>query len=339
MISATVRRSAASLVVAAVLLWALARARLIDVRSIIDAAVHAPGTLLIVGFLLLVPLVVGSIRYYAVLRAMARYVPLTSILAASFISAAVSIWMPASAGFMEVIRFGLLVRSTRRRTAIVSKTDLAVVGLVDRLVGLATVALVGLLGGAYVLVTPGAVPGGGTRIILTLTMLLAIGCALPFAAVHVPQIERMVGKFSAVGHLSAPSRMVAALRQLELRSPAFALAFVASLGVSAGAILTTYLAMKLFAPTTPLLAVAIGFPMLVVASLLPGSVAGFGGNQVAAAAVFGALSLDPKAAVLSSFLVSTVNLVTTSVAGVMWLPHAWQNTPEEALMTTGKGTE
>ncbi len=117
--------------------------------------------------------------------------------------------------------------------------------------------------------------------------------------------------------------MVAALRQLELRSPAFALAFVASLGVSVGAILTTYLAMKLFAPTTPLLAVAIGFPMLVVASLLPGSVAGFGGNQVAAAAVFGALSLDPKAAVLSSFLVSTLNLVTTSVAGVMWLPHAW----------------
>ena len=163
MISSTVRRSAVSLIVAAVLLWALARARLIDVQPIIDAAVHAPGTLSIVGFLLLVPLVVGSVRYYAVLRAMARYVPLTSILAASFISAAVSIWMPASAGFMEVIRFGLLVRSTRRRTAVVSKTDLAVVGLVDRLVGLATVALVGLVGGAYVLVTPGAVPGGGTE--------------------------------------------------------------------------------------------------------------------------------------------------------------------------------
>jgi uncharacterized membrane protein YbhN (UPF0104 family) len=315
------RRSIVSLTVAVVLLWVLVRWRLIDTHALVDIAARAPGTLLLLALLLLAPLVVGAVRYQAVLRAMAREVPLSPILAANVMSIAVAIWLPGSAGVMEVMRFGLVARSTRGEAASVSKTDLAVAGLVDRLLGLATVATVGLLGGLYLLATVGP-RGSATWIIVGLNVLLAAGCALPFVAVRVPRVERAVpGKWAAA--LGLLTRLEAALRQVNLRSPAFGVAIVASVLISVTSIVATYLAMRLVAPSTPLLAVAVAFPPLTVAGVLPGNIGGFGGNQVAAAVVFGALAIDAKAAVLASLLVSMVSLVTTTVAGVMWAPRAW----------------
>ena len=318
-------RSIVSLAVAVLLLWALARRELIETQTLIDAAANAPGTLALLAVLLLLPLLIGSARYHAVLQAMAKRVPIAAVLTANMVSGAVSTWLPASAGFMEVIRFGLVVRSTRGGPDAVSKTDLAVAGLADRLLGLVTVAVVGLIGGAYMLLAPGLARGHGTRVIVALTLLSAMLCALPFAAVRVPQIERAASRVPALAPFRVLQRVMAALRQVDLRSPAFAVALTASLGISGAAVLATFLAMRLFAPTTPLWAVAAGFPLLTLAGLLPGNVAGFGGNQVAAALVFAALALDAKAAVLASLLVSAVTLVTTSIAGMMWVPSAWQH--------------
>src|SRR5687768_18147080 len=101
------RRSIVSLTVAVVLLWVLVRWRLIDTHALVDIATRAPGTLLLLALLLLAPLVAGAVRYQAVLRAMAREVPLSPILAANVMSIAVAIWLPGSAGVMEVMRFGL----------------------------------------------------------------------------------------------------------------------------------------------------------------------------------------------------------------------------------------
>lgn len=319
------RRSVVSLIAAAVLLWVLARRRLIDTHTLVDAAANAPGTLLVVALLLLAPLVMGAVRYQAVLRAMARRVPMSPILAANVVSIAVAIWLPASAGVMEVMRFGLVARSTRGGAAAVSKTDLAVAGLVDRLLGLATVALAGLLGGVYLLATAGPGRGGTTWMIVGLTLLLAIGCALPFVAVRVTRIERAVSRPWAVALVGRLARLEAALRQVDLRSPAFGLAVAASVVISATSILAMHLAMRLLAPSTPLLAVAVAFPSLTVAAVLPGNIAGFGGNQVAAAVVFGALALDAKAAVQASLLVSMVSLVLTIAAGACWAPWAWKH--------------
>ena len=329
------RRSVVSLTVAVLLLWVLERRRLLDTHTLVDAAAQAPGTLLALALLLLAPFVVGSVRYRAVLQAMARPVPMSAILAATVISSAVASWLPASAGVMEVMRFGLVVRSTRGGPAAVSKTDLAVAGLVDRLLGMATVALVGLFGGLYLLATAGAGRGGGTWVMVALTVLLAAGCALPFVAVRVPQVERAASRRWAAAPLGTLARVQTALRQVDLRSPAFAVASLASLGISVTSILAMYLAMRLFAPATPLLAVAVAFPALTVVGVLPGNIAGFGGNQVAAAVVFGALALDAKAAVLASLLVSAVGLVTTSILGALWASRAWQNeTGADELMAT-----
>jgi len=330
------RRFIASLTVAVVLLWALAQRQLIDTHTLMQAAASAPGTLVALGILLLAPLLFGAIRYRAVLLAMARRVPMAPVLAANIISIAVAIWLPASAGVMEVMRFGLVVRSTRGGPIAVSKTDLAVAGLVDRLLGLATVALVGLLGGLYLLATAGDARVGGMWTIVALTLLLAAGCVVPFVAVRVPRIERAVSKPRTASLLHLLARAEAAVRQVDLGSSAFAVASLASLVISISSILATYLAMRLFAPATPLLAVAVAFPSLTVAGVLPGNIAGFGGNQVAAAVVFGALALDAKAAVLASLLVSAVSLVTTSVAGAIWAPRAWQHgTGGDGLMEEG----
>jgi uncharacterized membrane protein YbhN (UPF0104 family) len=317
------RRSIVSLTVAAVLLWVLARQRLIDADALVNAVAQAPGTLLFLAILLFAPLVTGAVRYQAVLRAMARQVPLSPILAANVISIAVAIWLPASAGVMEMMRFGLVVRATRGGAA-VSKTDLAVAGLVDRLLGLATVALVGLLGGLYLLATAGAGLGNGPWIVVGLTLLLTAGCALPFVAERVPRLERAVSRPGAAALVDMLARLEAALRQVDVRSSAFGVAFAASVAISATSILAMHLAMRLVAPSTPLLAIAVAFPLLTVASVLPANIAGFGGNQVAAAVVFGALALDAKAAVLASLLVSMVTLVTTTVAGAFWAPRAWE---------------
>lgn len=307
---------------AALLLWALAHYRLIDTPTLVQAASHAPGTVLALALLLLLPIVAGAVRYQAVLQAMERHVPLSAILTANVVSTAVSTWLPASAGVMEVMRFGLVVRSTRGDRTVVSKTDLAIAGVVDRLLGLATVALLGLLGGSYLLMASGPEHGRGARIVVGLTMLLAVACALPFLAVRVPRIERAAARLSAAGPLGLAVRAAAALRQVRLRTWSFAVAVAASLGISITAVLAMYLAMALFAPSTPLLAVAIGFPLLVVGGILPGNIAGFGASQVAAAVIFKALALDPKAAVLASLLVSTVSLVTASIAGGLWAPGA-----------------
>ena len=320
-----VRRSALSVTVAALLLWVLAQRRLIETRALIDVAVSAPGTLLVLGALLFIPLVMGSVRLQAVLQAMAKRVPMAAILPASAISGAAAIWLPASAGVMEVMRFGLVVRSTRGGPAAVSKTDLAVACLVDRLLGMATVALVGLLGSLYLLVTGSVGRSAGTWVIVALSVGLAAGCALPFVAVRLPQVERTASGPWTAGPLRVLARVKTALRQVELRSPAFAVASLASLSISVVSILTMYLAMRLFAPATPLLAVALACPSLTIAGVLPGNIAGFGSNQVAAAVVFGALALDAKDAVLASLLVSALGLVTASIAGAICAPRAWQH--------------
>src|SRR5688500_17827207 len=88
-------RSVVSLTVAILLLWGLAQRRLIETHTLLDAAGNAPGTLLVLGILLLAPLVVGSVRYQAVLQAMAKHVPVSPILAANAVSSAVAIWLPA----------------------------------------------------------------------------------------------------------------------------------------------------------------------------------------------------------------------------------------------------
>jgi uncharacterized membrane protein YbhN (UPF0104 family) len=317
------RQAVVSVIVAIALLWVLARWRLIDTRTLVDAAANAPGTLLILALLLLAPLVMGAVRYQAVLRAMGRQVPMSPIFAANAIGLAVASWLPASAGVMELMRFGLVVRSTRSGPAAVSKTALAVAALVDRLLGLATVALVGLLGGLYLLATAGAGRGGATWTIVALTLQLAAGCALPFVAVRVPRIERAFSRPWAVALAGILARLEAALREVDLRCSAFGVAVLASVVISATSILGMHLAMQLFAPSTPLPAVAVAFPSLTVAGVLPGNIAGFGGNQLAAAVVFGALGLDAKAAVLASLLVSAVSLVTTTVVGLVWAPRAW----------------
>jgi uncharacterized membrane protein YbhN (UPF0104 family) len=317
-------RSIVSLAVAVALLWALVRWHLIDVGTVVEVAARAPGTLVLLALLLLVPLVAGAVRYQAVLRSMARRVALAPILAASTVSTAVSMWLPASAGVMEVMRFGLVVRSTRGDPAAVSKTDLAVAGLVDRLLGLATVALIGLFGGLYLLATAGTARRGPMWIVVALTALLVAVCAIPFVAVRVPRLERAVSRPGGPALVGILGRLDAALRRVDLRSSALGVAVLASLAVSLTSILATYVAMRLLVPSTPLLAVAVAFPSLTVAAVLPGNIAGFGGNQVAAAVVFGALGLDAKAAVLASFLVSTVSLVTATAAGVLWAPRAWE---------------
>lgn len=331
------RRSVVSLAIAVALLGILLRSRLIDTRTLVDAATHAPATLLVLGILLLAPLVVGAVRYQAVLRAMGRRVPMSPIFAANVVSLAVSIWSPASAGVMEVMRFGLVVRSTREDPAAVSKTDLAVAALIDRLLGLATVAVVGLVGGLYLLATAGAGRGGAAWTIVALTVLLAAGCAVPFVAVRVPRFERAVSRPSALAGILA--RLEAAIRAVDLRSSAFAMAVLASVVISATSILGMHLAMRLFAPSTPLLAVAVAFPSLTVAGVLPGNIAGFGGNQVVAAVVFGALGLDAKAAVLASLLVSAVSLVTTTVVGVLWAPRAWEHASGNGEPVGGKARQ
>ena len=323
----TVWRSIVTLTVAALLLWLLASRGLIEVRPLVDAARQAPGTVLLIGLLLLGPLVLGSMRYHMVLRAMGKHVPFTSILAASCVSGAVSNWTPASAGVMEVLRFGLLVRSTGNGATAVSKTDLAVVGLIDRLLGLATIALVGLVGSAYILAL-GRVPGAGVRVLVILTLLLAGACALPFVAVRTPQVDRALGTVGGVGRFL--SRLVAALRQVDQRSPSFALALACSLGISALTIVAVYLSMRLFAPSTTLLVVAVALPPIAMASLVPASFAGFGGNQAAAAVIFKALAIDPGAAALASLLFFTAALVVSSLAGVVFAPVAWHRTPRSA---------
>jgi len=334
------RRSALSVIVAILLLWVLAQRRLIEAGALVDVAVNAPGTLVGLGVLLLLPIFVGSIRYQAVLRAMAKHVPLVPIFAANVISGAVAVWLPASAGVMEVMRFGLVARSTRGGPAAVSKTDLAVAGLVDRLLGMAAIALVGLFGSLYLLVTAGAGRGGGIWVIVVLTALLAAGCALPFAAVRLPQVERATPNAWTSRPLVVLARVKTALRQVELRSPAFAVASLASLGISFVSVMTTYLAMRLFAPATPLLAVALASPPLTVASVLPGNIAGFGGNQVAAAIVFGALGLDAKAAVLASLLLTAIGLVVGSLAAAILAPQVWpKGTSVDALMETERASE
>ena len=333
------RRSIVSLTVAIALLWVLARWQLIDARTLVDAAARAPGTLLLLGIVLLAPFVMGAVRYQAVLRAMGRRVPMSPIFAANVVSLAVSIWLPASAGVMEVMRFGLVVRSTRGGPTAVSKTDLAVAAMVDRLLGLATVSLVGLFGGLYLLATAGAGRGGATWTIVALTLLLAAGCALPFVAVRVPRIERAISRPWAAAVVGMLARFEAALRQVDLRSSGFGVAVLASVVISATSILAMHLAMRLFAPSTPLLAVAVAFPLLTVAGVLPGNIAGFGGNQVAAAVVFGALGLDAKAAVLASLLVSVIGLVTTTVAGILWAPRAWEHAAGGAGPVPGRARQ
>ena len=319
------RRFIVSLTVAIALLWVLARWQLIDARTLVDTATRAPGTLLALGVLLIAPSVMGAVRYQAVLRAMDRRVAMSPIFTANVVSLAVSSWLPASAPVMEVMRFGLVARSTREGPTAVSKTDLAVAALVDRLLGLTTVALVGLCGGLYLLVAADASRGGAAWTIVALTLALAAGCVLPFVAVRVPRVERAVSTPRAAALATRLARVEAALRQVDLRSSGFRVAVLASVAISATSILAMHLAMRLFAPATPLPAVAVAFPSLTVVGVLPGNIAGFGGNQVAAAVVFGALGLDAKAAVLASLLVSVVSLVAATVIGALWAPRAWDD--------------
>jgi uncharacterized membrane protein YbhN (UPF0104 family) len=171
-----------------------------------------------------------------------------------------------------------------------------------------------------VLYARGAVAGAGSLVLLLLLAGLVGACLAPFVAARIALVGRLVDALAKLGPLGVLRRLVDAVAAVRLATRDFFWAVVWSVVVSLGSCVSAYLSFRMVGEPPGLFAVSAGVPLANVSGLIPASFAGVGGNQLAAATIYAALAIEPKAAATASLLLATVTIVATTVGGLAWLP-------------------
>jgi|GEM_PF-483289 len=319
-------------------LWRLG---LLNTRLLSDAfAEGSSWLLLIIGSLLLMA-ALGILRYARLLRAAGFSVRMRDVAAATLVSQAVGQWAPGSMAVTELIRFGLLAIPGGDAKAAPGGRGgrVGLASLADRTVGLGVMFILGSISAAFVYFLEwGRVPF--PALLFTLAAASFLGglalCVLPLLGrfIHARLLLGGVGTDAADNAPSEkPERgwFFTARARIIGGSRVFVDAANA-LASSPRALLSTVLlsiAISLINPATvcfstiavgrpvPYEVVLAALPLTFLGILLPIGFAGFGGQQLIAAGVFGIFGVDPESIVAASLLQNTMVLAVHTLLGAL----------------------
>ncbi len=337
-----VLRIGSAAAVSAAILVLLKLIGVLDLRLFRDAFIRKNPALGLIVAALLAMTAVALVRYALLLRLVGLAVPLGRVVTASLISQAVGQWAPGSLAVTEVLRFGLMAGLGVAKDADEAagpaglKARIALSILIDRLMGLGAMFLVGGLAALALHLRAGL-------LVKYPALVFALGVASFIAGLGLmaaplltkTSLWRKLAKFAAIKAAVRPP-VVDAPAPRERRSTRMWFGLSSGMDLLAGAAarprrLFVPLALSLVIPflnaatlsaaaqaigrPIPLAAILVAVPFTIVAVFLPLGLAGYGGPQLAAVAVFGLFEVAPESIVAACLVQNTVVLAVTTLLG------------------------
>lgn len=338
----TIIKSIVLLCVAFVFLYFMDRAGLLQWSAIKSAFHQHPYKILAVALLQILTALVMMVRYGRLLHLFGIDAPWRRIAAATFVSQALGQWFPGSLAVIEVLRVGLMSGtgqsldknelSSGRISGV--KARLAIVSLVDRLVGFLGILLAGFLSCGFVFLrlqnhsdstTSGVVVLGltsGLGVLALMTLPLAVRLPPLVRALKPLTKEALASPNFKLGFVRKVLVHAAAVRHdieagtrhpLRLLTPIF-LSVVSMLFTSA----SLYFSAASLSVQLDFFQIICVFPLVALASLLPLGFAGMGGYQLVLASVFSLFAVSPALVASAGVVQSAVLLVVNTALGLLF---------------------
>lgn len=306
-------------------------------NDISQAFARHPKTILGVCVLQLVTAVVMMLRYWKLLQLFGISADLKRSSTATFISTALGQWFPGSMAVVEMLRVGLMFgvdSQTGAQTAGMAsgiKARLAIVSIVDRLVGFLGILSMGLIASGVLQLFFSA--DSSVFLLFSFALLGVAGLvALPVVARLRWTRTFFKSRLSAgVGShpTAAPKKLQTLLRHLEslrhdveagTRHPArlvgpVLLSMVSLLLTSA----SLFLSARALGERLDFFQIVCVFPIVSLASVLPLGFAGIGGYQLVMASLFGLFAVSPAVVASAGLLQSALLLLVNSLLGLAFL--------------------
>ncbi|MEY2988407.1 MAG: hypothetical protein RJB13_1928 [Pseudomonadota bacterium] len=305
--------------------------------DITQAFARHPKTLIGVCGVQVITAVVMMIRYWKLLNLFGVEADLRRSSAATFVSTALGQWFPGSMAVVEMMRVGLMVgvgsKSEKVSVGMASgiKARLAIVSIVDRLVGFFGILFTGLLASAGTLLF--AVHDVGVFVLFVFSLGGVLGLiGLPFAVrqnwvksflrkkISVAE-QRGADGFSTKGH-SVLLHVESLRNDIEMgtRNP---MQLVGPILLSVLSLLLTsaglFMAARALSESLDFFQILCVFPIVSLASVLPLGFAGIGGYQLVMASVFGVFAVSPSVVASAGLLQSALLLLVNSLLGLAFL--------------------
>lgn len=338
--TSSVFRSIALIFLAVLFLYYMQRFGFLRWAEIVSAFVAHPKTIVGVCAVQVAMAVVMMFRYWRLLGVFGVQTELRHASSATFVSTALGQWFPGSLAVTEVLRVSLMFGSdfaqqskdTPKQFEV--KSRLAIVSLVDRLVGFLGILLMGALFSGYSLVKMLDAQGAEFEGVAALFVLSSSGVlvlvSLPFLV-----RARLIRKWTRSpkqchsGQKSVLFRWYFLLFQrLEVfrhdieagtRHPSrLVLPVLISILSLLLAATTLYLSARALSVRLDFLQIICVFPVISVAALLPLGFAGIGGYQLVMASVFGIFSVPPAAVASAGVLQSALSLLMCTLLGLLF---------------------
>lgn len=284
--------------------------------------------------------VVLMIRYWRLLTVFGIKTQLRQASAATFVSTALGQWFPGSMAVVEIIRVSLMFGSEKAQTKnegprqFEIRSRLAIVSLVDRLVGFTGILLMGTLFSGFALIQMDGTSHTGYLGVLGLLLMSGGGV---IALVSLPLFVRLKIVRGLINRLEkrkwreerAFSRKLSGLcRQLEVvrhdieagtrHLPRLIWPVASSMLSLLLASAALYLSARALSVRLDFYQIVCVFPVIAVSSLLPLGFAGIGGYQLVLASVFSLFSVPAAAVASAGILQSALSLLVSTVLGLLF---------------------
>ncbi len=336
----SVLRSLGLMVLAFGFLMLMQKFGFLRVSEIVKAFTAHPKTIVGICALQIATAAVMMLRYWRLLNLFGVETHLKQASSATFVSTALGQWFPGSLAVVEVLRVSLMFGGESNSRPLGGKADvglksrLAIVSLVDRLVGFLGILIMGFVFSGYLLAKMAL--GGGDSLGGVVFLFALAACGV-LALVGLPFIVRLKiirhlthRRFSLGGANESPSQNTISkiFRHLEAirhdieagtRHPVRLIGPVMMSMVSLLLTSTTlFLSARALAVSLDLFQIICVFPIISVAALLPLGFAGIGGYQLVMASVFSIFAVSPSVVASAGVLQSALQLLANTLLGLLF---------------------
>ncbi|MFH1681443.1 MAG: lysylphosphatidylglycerol synthase transmembrane domain-containing protein [Candidatus Eisenbacteria bacterium] len=272
-----------------------------------------PCIVAIVGFA--VSNVLGGIQWHILLRGQGIHIGLSRAINLYFVGLFFSNFLPANIGG-DVVKIVDVYRSTGRGGGAVAAT------MMDRAIGLATLAAMSCWAGVIVLPALGLRP---VLLLVPLFFLFFVGICLMFLSRRVGALLlRIVRLVPFVSVRTKGESVLAAVIQYRERRRPLVEAFLVSIPVQGLRILVHYWAALALGVSVPPVYFFLFIPMIAVLIALPISINGIGVREGFTVLFFAMAGIDREQAFSISFLAFLIGVAVSLAGGVLFLARSFR---------------
>lgn len=265
--------------------------------------------------------VLGGVQWNILLRAQGISIGLPRAISLYFVGLFFSNFLPANIGG-DVVKIVDVYRSTGRGGSVVAAT------MMDRAIGLATLAAMSCAAGGFLLPEIGLRP---VLLLLPLFFLFFVGLCLMFLSRRASALLlKIAARLPFESVRKKAESILAAVLQYRARRRALVEALLVSIPVQALRILVHYWAALALGVSAPAVAFFLFIPMVAVLIALPISINGIGVREWFSVLFFAMVGMDREKAFSISFLAFLIGVAVSLIGGILFVARSFRRAEGEA---------